>query len=365
MFHPRLLQSKRRSGFTLIELLVVIAIIALLMALLLPAIQKVREAANKMLCASNIRQIAIAAHNFHNDYNKLPPGGLGVVPRGSTYPSTLPSTNFQYVGSLAFLLPYMEADNVYKQIVGMNWNPDFPTATPGVPGIAWFATSANQLVAQYKLKMFYCPSDDLANTIPTTGGYASYQSSMYNGGTATIGGNWYYPTGSGGELFGRTNYLGVAGLTDIGINGTSPYWANFHGILQQRGKLTLGQITVMDGTSNTLFFGESLGGSGGPTRDYVLTWMACGTLGTHYGLGRGQQARTTATPAGARTYQFSSMHAAGVQFAMGDASIRTVRFGSTGTTPFTYNNFTTDWSLLTQMAGVRDGLNYDISSISE
>src|SRR5438045_3501195 len=102
--------SGRRPAFTLIELLVVIAIIALLMALLLPAIQKVREAANKMLCGSNLRQIAIAAHNYHNDYNRLPPGYYGPIPneQGAT------STNCQQIGVLAVLLPYLEGDNIFK-----------------------------------------------------------------------------------------------------------------------------------------------------------------------------------------------------------------------------------------------------------
>src|SRR5262249_11141662 len=105
--------NTRRRGFTLIELLVVIAIIALLMALLLPAIQKVREAANKMLCGSNIRQIMIAAHNYHNDYNKLPPGYLGPIPNLGS--ANYGSTNGSHVGMLALLLPYLEGDNIFKQ----------------------------------------------------------------------------------------------------------------------------------------------------------------------------------------------------------------------------------------------------------
>src|SRR4051794_10009280 len=100
---------RTRSAFTLIELLVVIAIIALLMALLLPAIQKVREAANKMICASNIRQLAVAAHNYHADFQKLPPAELG-TPVPNPYRTAL--TQCQYVSCLAVLLPYLEQDNV-------------------------------------------------------------------------------------------------------------------------------------------------------------------------------------------------------------------------------------------------------------
>src|SRR4051812_12634467 len=110
--------GRHAAGFTLVELLVVIAIIAVLMALLLPAIQKVREAANKMLCASNLRQLAVAAHNYHNDFGKLPPGYYGPMSQnGGT--NVAPDTAFNrgpWVGGLVVLLPYIEQDNVFKQL---------------------------------------------------------------------------------------------------------------------------------------------------------------------------------------------------------------------------------------------------------
>src|SRR6266542_134118 len=103
----RPLRSKTRPGFTLVELLVVIAIIAVLIALLLPAVQKVREAANRMHCVNNLKQLALAAQNYHGDMAKFPTGARIPVNVGGR--PTL-GTNLWVE-----LLPYFEQDNLRKQ----------------------------------------------------------------------------------------------------------------------------------------------------------------------------------------------------------------------------------------------------------
>jgi prepilin-type N-terminal cleavage/methylation domain-containing protein len=132
-----------RRAFTLIELLVVIAIIAVLIGLLLPAIQKVREAANRITCANNLKQMVLAEHNFHDGHGKFTCSWDYEQPKAGVRPTGVSSSWCLY------LLPYLEQDNLYQQY---NFNllsyvsPSITTANP------------NPAVVSTKLKVFICPS---------------------------------------------------------------------------------------------------------------------------------------------------------------------------------------------------------------
>ncbi len=304
----------RRRGFTLIELLVVFAILSILVGLLLPAIQKVRESAARVYCSSNLKQIGLAAHNYASVHHVLPPGQLGPYPDIGL---GVPPFNTQLVGVFVYLLPYIEQDNTYRLL-----RQDLPSdyLNPSVVYPPWWNYASANTAAQTRIRTYLCPSDDpYSNTLRTD--IVSHTYRTPRGFDLFVGG---FGVNEGGGVLGRTSYVGVAGYGGQINNSAIDQYA---GLFCNRSAVRLGQLTAADGASNTLMFGEWLDDFVIGPRLYAPAWIGAGSLPTAYG---------TAATANRADFTFNSKHTGLIQFCMGDGSVRGIRKGiAPGTTAYT------------------------------
>ena len=227
--------SPQRSGFTLVELLVVIAIIGILVGLLLPAVQAAREAARRMQCSNNLKQIALAAHNYESAHKRFPPGGVT--------PGNCCGTPSAATWTI-FLLPFLEQTNLYDQYDFSLWN-------DSSPGRHRTRTEPNNFLTQQFLPVYTCPSDIKTDQLdrPQSGRGRNllYAPGSYRAvsGASSRGRGWmdsnqihFFSVENRGILY----TIGGRHLNRVARSAIS--W----------GPTRMGEIT--DGTSNTLLVGE-------------------------------------------------------------------------------------------------------------
>ncbi len=291
-------ENSARHGLTLIELLVVIAIVAILIGLLLPAVQKVREAASRAQCLNNLKQIALAAHNYHD--------GPGQFPTGVGLPVMMGNRPTGGANLWVELLPYFEQNNLYQK-----W--DLVDNRNNVGGTN--ATSAQSI------KLLLCPSDPLPQLV--------IDSTIPN-----------QPSWSDG-LYAMTSYGGNGGRRTVMATPPPGYpGMTADGVFSIGGSVCLTDIT--DGASNTLLFGERLHRDpqfdllqpvvwpGHSPIEHWGTWAAISTPGAlgHCALHSAAPINYQVPPGGDlltvwnRAAAFGSGHPGGASFAFADGSVR-------------------------------------------
>ena len=286
-------RSKTGPAFTLIELLVVIAIIAILIGLLLPAVQKVREAAARASCQNNLKQIALACHNFHDAEGTLPYNTQNEGGWDWNYQRNWRSWSF-----LARVLPYVEQSPLKDRLNIRN------TTDIEANGNTFLQ---NQALLNTPIKFFFCPSDDaqskLADNIRANLQGVTVTLSNYKG---VNGSNWCWGTfvnnGPSGNCDGLTRGDGVFYRRDF----------------QKKKRLT----DITDGTSGTFMIGEDI-----PSINAHCTWPYANGVGGTTAVPPNWNKRPNGTlydpyndwP---HLYSFRSRHPGGVQFATADGAVR-------------------------------------------
>lgn len=318
--------SRKRSGFTLVELLVVIAIIGILVGLLLPAVQAAREAARRMSCSNNFKQIALSFHNYESAYQRFPPTYLATrASSGSQLPGwlgqvgTRDDINIHTYGE--FILPFMEQNNIY-QLIDMK-SPNFAPYSGPFGNYPY----DNTTVINNVIPTFICPSSARAN---------QRNEHTYNWGALTFtlrnGANDYGPnTGIWGQI--------PAAVHNSGLDGVAGCWAPngcwTDGVLSNnRPNVKLSSMT--DGTSNTFLMWEIAGrnelwrrgrrisvsgnpGGGWADVENGETWLSGSRVD---GTGGGDSGPCLINCTNASGQGLYSFHPGGVHCALGDGSVQ-------------------------------------------
>jgi len=297
-----------RKGFTLIELLVVIAIIAVLIGLLLPAVQKVREAGTRISCANNLKQLGLAALNYHDEYGAFPPSrelhSYASEAGELLSPSAEEPDSDEDAGSSfgPYLLPYIEQRAVYDQ-----WDLKYYSGANSGHGSGYGIPSNWQPfdATNTPIKTYYCPSRRGPGTLPLTAKWS-------NGAGST-------PGGAVGDYACNLGTTGCDTFTAAGALANGSFQIGVAG----KG-VTINQI--IDGTSNTLQFGDKhvpWGKFGQPPADYSM-WDGLKLQGWGRGAGPNYpiaQSMTTPVAADPAPLPFGSYHPGVCQFVFVDGSV--------------------------------------------
>jgi prepilin-type N-terminal cleavage/methylation domain-containing protein len=301
----------KRRGFTLIELLVVIAIIAILIALLVPAVQKVREAAARTQCTNNLKQIGLGIHNFEGTFKRMPPLYGGNRDQASIkFPSTWGSTHI-------FILPYIEQDNLYKAMQNPAGSTIIDPTFPAPPN------SANMKV----VSTYVCPADP------------SMSDGIQSGGT---------PAGLGGTSY-AANAQVFAPLKDESIANPIMYTAGSANYTDRGATIA----RIGDGSSNTILFthayavcgattgpawGYSKGKNAAPDKTFTHPWSRASFLGQTFktDVNSGVPFQNAPNPYNQKCVPTdpATPHSSAMMVLLGDASVRSV---SPSVTPDTWN----------------------------
>jgi prepilin-type N-terminal cleavage/methylation domain-containing protein len=324
----RLFRSQPGRGFTLIELLVVIAIIAILIGLLVPAVQKVREAAARAECQNNLKQMGLACHNFNDTYKRLPAALIhsGRYNNPNNRPYSGPEVSYTgqpYViynhSGFVALLPYIEQGNLFKQ-----YNYQFASSASSPYGIPVGNNpnpNPNHAVGATYLKVYTCPSDVNPGPVETRNPYVSTD---------------FYEMVSAR----RSNYLFSTGAYTDYDNNWESTGAHAKGMFGNNGATAVSRVP--DGTSNTIMIGESVQKWHNGSTVFGPYW---GT-GTHTSVhGRGYYSNfapnypygtcapnTASTKRCTYAWGFSSFHAGVTNFVFGDGSVRGIQDGLSAAT---------------------------------